>query len=78
MAKRSTRDSFILRVYRYDPEDKRRVTGLVEVTDGSGVTAPFMDTGELGAILNRLLGSRKKSRRGTKAQSLQKSGGESA
>lgn len=70
MAKLSTRDSFIVRVYRYDPEDKRQVTGLVEATDGSGVATPFMDTDELGAILNRLVDARKKSQRERKGPSV--------
>ena len=55
MTERTTRESFIVRIYRYDPEDTRTVTGLVEATDGTGATAPFASTDELCAILKRFI-----------------------
>jgi hypothetical protein len=66
MAELSTRDSFIVRIYRYDPEDSRRVTGLVEALDGSGANEPFTDTGQLGDIVNMFVRRRRKAREGKK------------
>lgn len=56
MTEHTTRESFIVRIYRCDSEDARKVTGLVEATDGSGATAPFTNTDELCAILNGFIG----------------------
>lgn len=72
---RTTRDSFLIRVYRYDPEDQRRIMGLVEATDGSGITARFADTSELAVILNRLVGKRRRLRRPTEAERSSKARG---
>jgi len=36
MAQLSTADSFIVRIYRIDTEEQKRLTGLVEAMDGSG------------------------------------------
>ena len=55
MTERAIRKSFIVRIYRHDPEHTRMMTGLVEATDGSGVRASFTSIEELGAILNRLV-----------------------
>ena len=63
MAELSTRDSFIIRVYRYDTEDARKVAGLIEVLDGSGDSESFADTDELGAILGTFLSSGKHRRK---------------
>ena len=52
MTEFSTRDSFIVRVYRHDPATRGKVQGAVERIDGSGSNAPFKDTDELGAILS--------------------------
>ncbi len=63
MSERSVSDSFILRIYRYDPSDPRKLTGLVETTDGSGERVPFTDIDELAVILNRCAGRQRKGRR---------------
>jgi hypothetical protein len=55
MAECSVSDSFIVRVYRYDSEERGRIVGLVETTDGSGVSEAFKDTDEPGAVLNGLV-----------------------
>jgi hypothetical protein len=55
MAEYSTLDNFIIRIYRVDTEDCRKITGLVEMMDGSGEREPFADLDELGALLNRHL-----------------------
>jgi hypothetical protein len=60
MTEHSISDSFIVRIYRFDTEDQRKLTGLVETMDGSGERAPFTHIDELGVILNRLVGPRKK------------------
>ena len=62
MAKLSTRDSFIVRVYRYDPEDSRSVTGRIEALDGSGASEPFTDAEKLGLALSSLLATEKRPR----------------
>ena len=58
MTEHTIRESFIVRVYRCDPENTRKVTGLVEATDGSGATAPFTSTDELCTILNGFIGKK--------------------
>jgi hypothetical protein len=55
MTERTVSDSFIVRIYRFDTEDRRRITGLVEATDGTGERSPFTDIDELAAILNRFV-----------------------
>lgn len=52
MQKSLTAQSFIVRVYRGDTEDKRKITGLVEALDGSGRNELFHDADELAALLN--------------------------
>ena len=63
MAEFSTRDSFIVRVYRYNPAARGKVHGAVEKIDGSGSIAPFKDTDELGAILSAHLAAPDRKRR---------------
>jgi hypothetical protein len=58
MTKLSTADSFIVRVYRIDTEDPRKLTGLVEALDGSGERTQFTDIDELAAVLGRSVGKR--------------------
>jgi hypothetical protein len=58
MTKLSTAESFIVRIYRVDTEDQRKLTGLVETLDGSGERTPFTDIIELAAVLNRGVGKR--------------------
>jgi hypothetical protein len=58
MTERTTRHSFIVRVYRIDTKDCRKLTGLVEAMDGSGERAPFIDIDELAALLSRGAGKR--------------------
>jgi len=60
MTEHSISDSFIVRIYRFDTEDQRKLTGLVETMDGAGERLPFTDMYELAAILNRLVGPRKR------------------
>jgi hypothetical protein len=52
MSKRLVSESFIVRIYRADTEDKKKINGLVEALDGSGKPAPFRDAGELAGLLN--------------------------
>lgn len=58
-----TLDSFIVRIYRIDPEDLQKITGLVETTDGSGMRKSFADLTELGAILKNCAGGPGKMRK---------------
>jgi hypothetical protein len=53
MTELSRAKSFIVRVYRVDTEDDRKITGLVEALDGSGQRIPFADSDELAAVLKR-------------------------
>jgi hypothetical protein len=53
MTKLSTANSFIVRIYRIDTEDQRKLTGLVEAMDGSGERTPFTNSDELAAVLSR-------------------------
>lgn len=64
MTEHSATDTFIVRIYRFDTEDRRKLTGLVESMDGSGERIPFTDMDELAAILNRLVGPRKRRKKG--------------
>lgn len=54
----------MVRIYRYDPEDERKITGLIKAVDGSGVCESFTDAEALGAILSRLVKRQPGSRRG--------------
>ncbi len=63
MTEHSTSDSFIVRVYRVNTDDPRKINGLVETMDGSGERESFADTDELGAILNRRAGRPLKKRK---------------
>ncbi len=61
MGEYSTSDSFIIRIYRIDTDDRWKITGLVETMDGSGIREPFADLDDLGVVLNRRSGGQKKS-----------------
>jgi hypothetical protein len=60
MTELRTANSFIVRIYRIDTEDQRKLTGLVEALDGSWERTPFTDIIELAAVLNRGVGKRNK------------------
>ena len=60
MTELSTANSFIVRIYRIDTEDRRKITGLVETMDGSGERIPFTDIDELAAVLTRVTSPRKR------------------
>jgi len=62
MTEFSTLGSFIVRIYRVDTEDDRKVAGLVEVMDGSGSRESFTDLDKLGEILSRRAGRTGKGR----------------
>jgi hypothetical protein len=53
MTKLSVSDSFIVRIYRIDTDKPNKLTGLIEMMDGTGERVPFTDLNELAAILNR-------------------------
>jgi hypothetical protein len=63
MAELSTVDSFIVRIYRIDTEDRKRLTGQVEPLDGSRERTPFTDVEELAAVLSRRTGKRDRRRK---------------
>jgi hypothetical protein len=63
MTELSTADSFIVRIYRIDTEDPKKLTGLVEAMDGSGERTPFTDVEELAAALSGLVNGSRKERR---------------
>ena len=52
-AERPASESFIVRIYRVDTGDGRKIAGLVEALDGSGEKESFVRIDELGAILKR-------------------------
>lgn len=52
MSEQIKAESYVVRVYRCDPEDGRKVTGLVELMDGSGMRKPFTNLDELAAVLS--------------------------
>ncbi len=60
MTEHTILESFIVRIYRIDTNDPGKITGLVEVLDGSGDREPFAALDELGALLNRRAGKQKK------------------
>jgi len=62
MTELSTADSFIVRIYRLDTDDQKKLTGLVEAMDGSGERIPFTDIIELAAVLNGLVNEHRKGR----------------
>lgn len=51
MTTTSVLDTYIIRVYRVDPEDCRRITGLIETIDGNGIRTPFDGLDELNEII---------------------------
>jgi len=67
MTELTTANSFIVRIYRIDTEDQRKLTGLVEALDGSGERTPFTDIDELAALLSRGAGKRGGRRKRTKS-----------
>ena len=62
MIELTTANSFIVRVYRVDSEDPVKLTGQVEMLDGSGKRMPFTDIVELCALLNSSIARRKTKR----------------
>jgi hypothetical protein len=63
MTELSTAESFIVRIYRIDTEDQKKLAGLVEAMDGSGERTPFTDIEGLAAVLNALAAGHRKGRR---------------
>ena len=53
MTEHSTVTTFVVRIYRYDTEDPRKLTGMVEAMDGRGERTRFTDIDGLAAVLNR-------------------------
>ena len=51
MEKSLTAQSFIVRVYRVDTEDRGKITGQVEALDGSRRLEPFRNIDELAGLL---------------------------
>lgn len=51
MEKSLTAQSFIVRIYRVDTEDRRKIAGQVEALDGSGKKKTFRDAEELAGLL---------------------------
>ena len=70
MTELSTAESFIVRIYRIDTEDRKKLTGLVEALDGSGERTPFTGILELAAVLNGLVAGPRKGRRKKRSQAL--------
>jgi len=68
MTELSTADSFIVRIYRIDTEDPKKLTGLVEALDGSGERTPFTDVEELAVVLSSGTGKRRGRRTKTEAK----------
>jgi hypothetical protein len=71
MTELSTANSFIVRIYRIDTQDQKKLTGLVEAMDGSGERMPFIDSDELAAVLNDLVNRHRKGRRNKEKSSLE-------
>ena len=65
MTELTTANSYIVRIYRVDTEDQKKLTGVVENMDGSGERTAFIDIDELTAVLNRSVEKRKVSRKQT-------------
>jgi len=55
MSEISILQSFVVRVYRHDPDQPGKVTGVIEALDGSGDKRSFTDTSEMNAILGAIL-----------------------
>lgn len=70
MTKLSTVDSFIVRIYRIDTEDQKKLAGLIEAMDGSGARTPFTDIDELAAVLNDLANRHRKGQRRKRSPAL--------
>ena len=60
MSEISMLKSFVVRVYRHDPDQPSKVTGVIEPLDGSGDKRSFTDTSEMNAILGAILTERDK------------------
>ena len=67
MTELTTAHSFMVRIYRIDPQDPSRLTGQIELLDGSAKRMPFSGINELEAVLNH---SAKKRRRPEKQELL--------
>jgi hypothetical protein len=52
MPQRPALESFIVRIYKVDAKDRRKIQGLVEAMDGSGRHESFAGIDELGFVLN--------------------------
>ncbi len=63
MTELCTSESFIVRVYRIDPHDPQRLTGLIEALDGSGTQTPFTDIEGMVTVLRRRIGKKRGRRR---------------
>jgi hypothetical protein len=60
MTEYSASDSFVVRVYRFDTDDYRKIVGLVETMDETGEKEPFAHIDELAAILNHRVAATQK------------------
>jgi hypothetical protein len=60
MGERLVSESFIVRVYRADTEDSKKINGLVESLDNSVARYAFANIDELAVILNSLTGGKQK------------------
>jgi hypothetical protein len=60
MTELSATAGFIVRIYRFDTEDKAKPAGLPETMDGAGERLPFTGMDEPAAILNRGVRPRKR------------------
>jgi hypothetical protein len=61
-----TAHSYIVCIYRTDPDDPKKLTGLVEALDGSGERTSFTDANELAAVLSSRAGKRDGRRKSNK------------
>jgi len=43
--------SFVVRVYRLDPLDRRRIAGVIEAVDDPGTSTPFADATQLAEVV---------------------------
>lgn len=59
MTELTTANSYIVRIYRVDTDDQKKLTGVVENMDGSGERTAFIDINELTAVLSRCVKKRK-------------------
>jgi hypothetical protein len=58
MTELSTSESFIVRIYRIDTDDRRKLTGIVEMTNGTEERTPFIDAEELVSALHSSVSKR--------------------